>query len=113
LADAVNANESATTPPALGVIGEARVKLTPEGAVPTHEADNVTGELNPFNENTLTVALPLPPGMIVTEGLDVIEKSAPPLVVLVVLFSVVVNGAVTVKLADAESPLGLLLAVTV
>ena len=103
---------SVAEPPATGVIGEGRVKLTPVGGVPTHDADNVTGELNPFSEDTLSIAAPLVPAASVTEGLDVIEKSG---LAGVVLFSIVsfTSGLVTVKLAEAESPLGLLVAVIV
>jgi hypothetical protein len=91
------------------------VRLTPAGGVPTQDADNVTGELKPFREDTLTIAAALVPAVSVTEGLDVIEKSGPPSVVLVVLFPIVsfVSRPVTVKLAETESPLGLLVAVIV
>jgi hypothetical protein len=97
----------------VGVIGDGRVTLTPAGCVPTQDADNVTGELNPFSGDTLIIPVPLPPAASVIEGLDVIEKSGP----CDVLFSSSVvsfmSGPVTVKLAEAESPLGLLLAVIV
>jgi hypothetical protein len=97
-------------PLGVGVIGDGSVRLTPAGAVPTQDANNVTGELNPFCDNTLTVVAPLPPTASVTEGLDVIEKSGPLSVVLpsVVSFT---SGPVTVKLAETEIPLGLLVAV--
>ena len=48
-------------PLTIGVIGDAMDRLTPAGAVPIHDADNVTAELNPFVETTVTVAEPLPP----------------------------------------------------
>jgi hypothetical protein len=95
--------------PGVGVTGDARVRLTPAGTVPTHAADNVTAELNPFKEVTLIVATWLPPRVSVTEGVDVIEKSGAPLAVLFVAF---VRRPVTVKLAEAESSLGVLVAVT-
>jgi hypothetical protein len=48
----------------------------------------------------------------VTEGLGVIEKSGPPSVVLLCIVSFT-SGPVTVKLAETEFPLGLLVAVIV
>lgn len=71
--------------------------------------------MNPFSENTSTVAELLPPEGSVTEGLDVIAKFEPlcaPGVAVPVVVSFM-SGAVTVKLAEAEFPLGLLVAVTV
>ena len=59
--DAVIVSESVIVRLGAGVTGDTKVKLTPSGAVPTHEADNVTFELNPFRERTLIVAAPLPP----------------------------------------------------
>jgi hypothetical protein len=102
----------------MGVIGDVMNRLTPAGAVPTHEADNVTGELNPFMETTVIVAEPLPPCVNMILEIEVSEKSATAVVELV-LFVVVavvvwlVNGTVTVKVAETESPLGLPVAVTV
>lgn len=44
-----------------GVMGEGSEKLMPEGAAPTQEGANITGELNPLSEFTVMVADPLPP----------------------------------------------------
>jgi hypothetical protein len=90
-------------------------RLTPAGAVPIHDADNVTGELNPFMETTVTVAEPLPPCVNTILEIEVSEKSGKVAVELVVVAVVVwlVNGALTVKVAETESPLGLPVAVTV
>jgi hypothetical protein len=93
-----------------GVIGDGRLRLTPAGGVPTQAADNVTGELKPFSEVTLTIIVWFAPAISVTErGCNAIEKSGTPTVVVLSFTS----GAVTVKLAEAESPLGLLVAVIV
>jgi len=106
-------NESVAGLPGVGVTGETRVRLTPAGALPTQDADNVTAELKPFREVTLIAATPVPPRANLTKVLDVIEKSGAPVVVLFVAIVVVwfVTGPVTVKLAEAESLLGLLTAV--
>jgi len=85
--DAVIVNEDVAVSLGGGVTGDATVKLTPSGAVPTHEAANVTFELNPFRERTLIVAVLLPPCVNVTEGLDVIEKSGPAVVPFATLVS--------------------------
>lgn len=48
-------------PPGGGVIGAGSVNPTPAGELPTHEAENVTGELKPPNEVTMIVVDPLNP----------------------------------------------------
>jgi len=89
--DVVIVNESVAGLLGVGVLLlDARVMLTPVGAVPTHDADNVTADLNPFKEVTLILATALPPGVNVTEGVDVIEKSGEPLVVVLLVSLVVV-----------------------
>jgi hypothetical protein len=97
-------------PFAIGVIGDAMNRLTPTGAVPTHDADNVTAALNPCMEPTVTVAEPLPPCVNMTFEIDVSEKSGKAAVELVLL---VVVWLVNEKVAETESPLGLPIAVTV
>ena len=60
--DTVMVNGAAIVPFGGGVIGDVMDRLTPPGAVaPTHDADNVTGELNPFMEVTEMSADPLSP----------------------------------------------------
>jgi len=59
--DAVILNKALAVSLGAGVTGDSRVRLTSSGAVPTHEADNVTFELNPFSEVTLIAVAPLPP----------------------------------------------------
>jgi hypothetical protein len=93
-------------------------RLTPAGAVPIHEADNVTAAPNPLMEPAVTVAEPLSPCVKTRFDVDVSEKSGKATVelVLIVMLLVVVrtvNGALTEKVAKAESPLGLLIAVIV
>ena len=107
-------NESVAGLPGAGVTGDARVTLTPAGAVPTHDVDNVTADLNPFKEVRVMFATPVLPGVNVTEGFVAIEKSGEPLVVLFVSIVVVwfVSGPVTVRFAEAESSLGVPVAVT-
>jgi hypothetical protein len=82
----------------VGVIGDVMNRLTPAGAVPNHDADNVTGELKPFMETTVTVAEPLPPCVNTILEIEVSEKSC--------------KVELTVKLAETD-PLGLPVAVTV
>lgn len=48
-------------PPGGGVIGDGKSNETPAGALPTHEAVNVTGELNPSSDVTIIVVDPLSP----------------------------------------------------
>jgi hypothetical protein len=48
-------------PPGGGVIGAGNVNPTPAGELPTHEAENVTGELKPPTEVTMIVVDPLNP----------------------------------------------------
>jgi hypothetical protein len=81
-------------------------RVAPAGAAPTHAADNVTAELNPFMEPTVTVAEPLPPCVNMTFEVDVSEKSGKVDVVLVV-------WAVNEKVAETKSLLGLPVAVMV
>jgi hypothetical protein len=105
-----------TVPVPLGrrVIGDTMKRLTPTGGVPIHDADNVTVALNPLTERAVTVAEPLPPWVNMMLGVEVSEKSGVGAVELVVLVDVwLVNGAVTEKVAEVESPLGLPIAVTV
>jgi len=91
-----------------GVIGDVMNRVTPAGAVPTHAADNVTVELNPFIDPTVTIAEPLPPCVNMTFEVDVSEKSGKVAVELVVA---VVVWLVNEKAAETESPLGLPIAV--
>ena len=89
--DVVIVNESVAGLFGVGILLlVARLRRTPVGVVPTHDADNVTVDLNPFTEVTLISATPLPPGVNVTEGVDVIEKSGEPLVVVLLVSLVVV-----------------------
>lgn len=113
--DAVTVKGARPIPPEVGVIGDVRVRLTPAGAVPTHDADSVTAELNPFMENTVTVPEPLPPCVNAIVEVDVSEKSGKAVVELVmfVVVAVVVNGTLTVNVTETESMLGLPIAVTV
>jgi len=48
-------------PPDGGVIGDGSEKVTPAGAVPTHEAVNVTPDEKPLSEVAVIVAEPVPP----------------------------------------------------
>jgi len=92
---AVIVSTEVATPPATGVIGEAIARLAPAGAFPTHDGVNVTVELKPLSEFTVIVADPLPPWVkVIMELDDAIEKFA--------------VDTVTTKLAEAESPTGLL-----
>lgn len=50
-----------TEPPDTGVAGELISTVTPDGVLPSHEVNNVTGELNPFRELTVIDVKPLPP----------------------------------------------------
>lgn len=50
-----------------GVIGLGRLRLAPLGAVPCHEAESETGELNPACESTPITELPVVPCVIVIE----------------------------------------------
>jgi len=96
-----------------GVIGDAMDRVTPAGAVPIHDGDNVTAELNSFMETTVTVAEPLPPWVNVIAEVEVSEKSGMADVELVLfVVVVVVVWLVNEKAAETESPLGLLIAVT-
>jgi hypothetical protein len=97
-------------PLGIGVTGDPMNRVAPAGAVPTHDADNVTAELNPSMDPTVTVAKLLPPCVNMTLEVDVSEKSGNVAVELVLL---VVVWLVTEKVAEAESPLGLPIAVTV
>ena len=92
-------SDSLVDPPGIGVMGEGRVRFTPVGNAPIQAADSTTDELNPFSENTLTTATPVPPLPSVTKGLDVIRKSGAPSAVLFRAVSFM-NGLVTVKLAE-------------
>jgi len=94
----------------MGVIGDVMNRVAPAGAVPTHAADNVTAELNPFMEPTVIVAEPLPPCVNMTFEVDASEKSGTVAVELVLL---VVVWLVNVKVAVAKSLLGLPVAVMV
>ena len=94
----------------IGVIGDPMNRVAPAGAVPTHDADNVTAELNPSMDPTVTVAKPLPPCVNMTLEVDVSEKSGKVAVELVLL---VVVWPVTENVAETESPVGLPIAVTV
>jgi hypothetical protein len=97
-----------------GVIGDAMNRLTPTGAVPIHDADNVTAELNPFMETTVTVAEPLPPCVNTTFEVEASEKPGKETVELVLFVVVeVVVWLVNEKVAEAESPPGVPIAVTV
>jgi hypothetical protein len=63
--------------PGRGVTGEATDKVSPDGAVPSHDVDNVTAELKPFKEFTVIVVDPIPPCVNETvEVEEAIEKSA-------------------------------------
>jgi len=97
-------------PLGIGVTGDPMNSVAPAGAVPTQDADNVTAELNPSMDPTVTVAKLLPPCVNMTLEVDVSEKSGNVAVELVLL---VVVWLVTEKVAEAESPLGLPIAVTV
>jgi hypothetical protein len=101
-------------PLGIGVIGDAMDRLTPTGAVPIHDADNVTAELNPFMETTVTVAEPLPPCVNTIVKVDVSEKVGIAVVELVLfVVVVVVVWLVNEKVAETESPLGVPIAMTV
>ena len=101
-------------PSGIRVIGDAMNRLTPTGAVPIHDADNVTAAPNPLMEVTVTVAELLPPCVNMTLDVDVSEKSGIAAVELVLLVDVwMINGTLTEKVAEAESPLGVPIAVTV
>jgi hypothetical protein len=66
--NAVTFNESEVRPLGIAFIGDGSLTLTPEGTLPTHEADRVTDELKPFSDNTLTItALLLPAGKVTDE----------------------------------------------
>jgi hypothetical protein len=97
-------------PLGIGVIGDVMNRVAPAGAVPTHAADNVTAELNPFMEPRVTVAEPLPSCVAMTFEVDVSEKSGKVDVELVLL---VVVWLVNEKVAETKSLLGLPIAVTV
>jgi len=84
-------------------MGEVIAKLAPAGAFPIHEGVNVTAELKPFREFTVIVADPLPPWVKVIMELDVVTEK----------FGVFAVDAVTTKVAEAESPTGLPVEMTV
>jgi hypothetical protein len=97
----------------MGVTREVMTRLMPTGAVPTHDADNATDELNPSREPTITVAEPLPPCAKMTFELDLSQKSCNPTVELVLVVVVwLMNGTETEKVTEATSSLGLPIAVT-
>ncbi len=48
-------------PPEGGVIGPGKLIVTPDGAMPIEEYARATGELNPFDEATVIVDVPLAP----------------------------------------------------
>ena len=59
-----------------GVTGLGRLKVTPLGAVPSHDTVNPTAELNPACESIVMTELPdVPWLMVITVGLAEIEKS--------------------------------------
>jgi hypothetical protein len=93
----------------IGVTGEVTNRVAPAGAVPTHDADNVTAELNPSMEPTVTVAEPLSPCVNMTFEVDVSEKSCEVAVELVLVVVWLVNE----KVAVAKSLPGLPIAVMV
>jgi hypothetical protein len=97
-------------PLGIGVTGDVMNRVASAGAVPTHPADTVTVELNPFMEPTVTVAEPLSPCVNMTFEVDVSEKSGKVDVELVLL---VVVWLVNEKVAETKSLLGLPIAVTV
>ena len=95
------------------VIGDAMNRLTPTGAVPTHDADNVIAAPNPFMEFTVRVAELLPPCVTTTFEVDVSEKSGKATVELVLLVVVcMISGTATDNVAETTSSLGLPIAVT-
>ena len=59
----VNVIAELVWPPGGGVIGCGTFATMSVGALPTHETENVTGELNPWNESTITVVPVLSPGL--------------------------------------------------
>jgi hypothetical protein len=61
LGSAVIANGELAELPDGGVTAGIAARLTPDGAVPTQDAVNDTGELNPPSEPTVIVTEPLPP----------------------------------------------------
>jgi len=72
----VNSIGELASPPLGGVTDCGRLIATPVGALPTHEAEKVTGELNPPSELTTTLVPALRLGMVETESEDgVTEKS--------------------------------------
>ena len=112
--DAVIVKGSVPVPFAIGVIGDAMNRLTPTGAVPIHDADNVTAELSPFMETTVTAAEPLPPCVNTIVEVEASEKPGKAVVELVLfVVVVVVVWLVNEKVAEAESPLGVPIAATV
>ena len=97
----------------IGVTGDAMIRLMPTGGVPSHDADNATGEVNPSMEPTITVVEPLSPCVNMAFEVEVRKKSGKPtreLVLVVVVW--LLNGTVTEKFTDATSSLGLPIAVT-
>ena len=62
----VNPSVELAVPPGGGVTDCGIVIPMPVGALPTHEAENVTGELNPPSELTSTVVEVLSPWMTAT-----------------------------------------------
>jgi hypothetical protein len=72
----VNPMGELASPPAGGVTDCGRLTAMPVGALPTQETENVTGELKPPREFTVTEVPPLSPGIVDTVSEDgLTEKS--------------------------------------
>ena len=111
---ALTPSELVAVPSDVTLIGEEVERLTPEGVVPTQTGVMVTVELKPFVEVRVIGMDTSWPWGTATSGIEVSVKSGIAEVeVEVVVMVVVCGGVTTVRVVEAESPIGLPVAVTV